>query len=137
MGNGETAQPLRQSSDARGTVFEPLDAAELGAQRNVHVVLTAPGAVRGNHFHRQGHEVAAVVGPARVSWRPARAADGAAMPPAESVDVPAGQAWRFTFPPGIAHAYRNTGDTTMVLVAFASRPHDPTDPDTYRDAVID
>lgn len=137
MGNGETAQPLRLSSDARGVVFEPLDAAALGAQRNVHVVLTAPGAVRGNHFHRLTQEVAAVVGPARVSWRPARATGGGEMPPAESVDVPAGQAWRFTFPPGTAHAYRNTGETTMVLVAFASRPHDPTDPDTFRDALLD
>jgi dTDP-4-dehydrorhamnose 3,5-epimerase-like enzyme len=137
MEDGETAQPLRQSSDARGVVFEPLDAKELGAQRNVHVVLTAPGAVRGNHFHRLSQEVAAVVGPARVCWRPARATDGAATAPPESVDVPAGQAWRFTFPPGIAHAYRNTGETTMVLVAFASRPHDPADPDTFRDAVID
>jgi len=136
---------LRQARDARGAVFEPLDAARLAAQRNVHVVLSAPGAVRGNHFHRVLHEVTIVVGPARVAWRPAAiAADaapdapktGSTPPAAESVDVPAGETWRFEFPPGIAHAYLNTGESTQVLVAFSSEPHDPASPDTYRDPVI-
>jgi dTDP-4-dehydrorhamnose 3,5-epimerase-like enzyme len=132
----QTAQPLRQARDARGVVFEPLDAAGLAAQRNVHVVLSAPGAIRGNHYHRRGQEVAAIVGPAQVSWRAARMHPEDVAAPVETVDVPAGEAWRFTFPPGIAHAYRNSGDATMVLVAFASQPHDPADADTYRDAVI-
>ena len=131
------AIPVRQARDARGVVFEPLDAAQLGAQRNVHVVLSAPGAVRGNHFHRVQHEVSVVVGPARVAWREAPTADPAAVPGAvESVEVPAGEAWRFEFPPGITHAYENTGHETMVLVAFASQPHDPANPDTFRDALL-
>lgn len=145
---------LRQARDARGVVFEPLDAAQLGAQRNVHVVLSAPGTVRGNHFHRVLHEVTVVVGPARVAWRPAHdaaATAGNAGTPrpghargeltdgvtAGAVDVPAGEAWRFEFPPGIAHAYLNTGQETQVLVAFSSEPHDPANPDTYRDPVIE
>lgn len=137
--------PLRQARDARGVVFEPLDAQGLAMQRNVHVVLSAPGAVRGNHFHRVLHEVAVVVGPARVAWRPASiatdaapasAAASATLPAAGSVDVPAGETWRFEFPPGIAHAYLNTGEAMQVLVAFSSEPHDPANPDTYRDPVI-
>ena len=129
--------PMRQARDARGVVFEPLDAAQLAAQRNVHVVLTAPGAVRGNHYHRLLHEVTAVVGPARVAWRAAPRADGTlAEATAESVEVPAGEVWRFEFPPGITHAYENTGSETLVLVAFSSRPHDPADPDTYRDPLL-
>lgn len=152
---------LRQARDARGVVFEPLASAQLGAQRNVHVVLSAPGAIRGNHFHRVLHEVTVVMGPARVAWRPANdaaskgaagatsAAGSAAMPAAtapsgdaasmaqvDSVDVPPGEAWRFEFPPGIAHAYLNTGQETQVLVAFSSEPHDPANPDTYRDVVL-
>lgn len=133
--------PLRQARDARGVVFEPLDATGLAAQRNVHVVLSAPGAVRGNHFHRVLHEVTVVVGPARVAWRPATVAAEGAKVSAEtsaagSVDVPAGETWRFEFPPGIAHAYLNTGEATQVLVAFSSEPHDPANPDTYRDPVL-
>jgi dTDP-4-dehydrorhamnose 3,5-epimerase-like enzyme len=130
-------QPLHQSRDARGVVFEPLDAAALAAQRNVHVVLSVPGAVRGNHFHRVQHEVTVVVGPARVAWRAVNAGDAAVAPgPIETVDVPAGAAWRFEFPPGIAHAFENTGRETQVLVAFATRPHDPANPDTFRDMLL-
>lgn len=137
---------LRQARDSRGVVFEPLDAAQLGAQRNVHVVLSAPGAVRGNHFHRVLHEVTVVTGPARVAWRPAcepgaavtgpGTAGAAASPATGSVDVPGGEAWRFEFPPGIAHAYLNTGQETQVLVAFSSEPHDSANPDTFRDPVL-
>ena len=137
---------LRQARDARGVVFEPLDGAELGAQRNVHVVLSAPGAVRGNHFHRVLHEVTVVMGPAHVAWRPAREPGDAGTTPTassagasaaiEAVDVPAGEAWRFEFPPGVAHAYLNTGQETQVLVAFSSEPHDPANPDTFRDPVV-
>ena len=141
---------LRQARDERGVVFEPLDAERLATQRNVHVVLSAPGTIRGNHFHRVLHEVTVVVGPARVAWRPAyvapvsgvaEAAEAATPPgetpaPVETVDVPSGEAWRFEFPPGIAHAYLNTGHETQVLVAFSSEPHDPANPDTYRDVLL-
>lgn len=137
MKEGLPCVPLRQARDARGVVFEPLDAGQLAAQRNVHVVLTAPGAVRGNHYHRLQHEVTAVVGPARVAWRAAPRADGTPAGAAVgSVDVPAGEVWRFEFPPGITHAYQNTGPETLVMVAFSSRPHDPADPDTVRDVLI-
>jgi quercetin dioxygenase-like cupin family protein len=54
----------------------------------------------------------------------------------ESVEVLAGETWRFEFPPGIPHACENTGSDTMVLVAFSSHPHDPADPDTFRDLLI-
>jgi len=52
--------------DARGAVFEPLTAIALAAQRNVHVVLTEPGQVRGNHYHTRSTEVATLYGPALV-----------------------------------------------------------------------
>jgi dTDP-4-dehydrorhamnose 3,5-epimerase-like enzyme len=84
-----------------------------------------------------------VVGPARVAWRQARALEGMnagdTAPPSgaiEAVEVPAGAAWRFEFPPGIAHAFENTGHETQVLVAFATRPHDPANPDTFRDPLL-
>jgi dTDP-4-dehydrorhamnose 3,5-epimerase-like enzyme len=114
--------------DARGCLFEPLNASELAGQRNVHVVLSAPGAVRGNHVHRESTEVTAVVGPCLVRLSEAGVS--------QDVDVPAGEVWRFTIPPGVAHAYRNTGELPMTLVSFNSRVHDPANPDTERVPVL-
>lgn len=121
-------EQLARAIDARGQVFEPLDARGLADQRNVHVVLTAPGHVRGNHFHTHGTEVTTVVGPALVRYRQQ----------GENVDiaVPAGEAWRFTFPPGVVHAFQNTGTAAQVLVSFNSVPHDPSQPDTTREVIL-
>lgn len=121
-------EKLRRAADPRGQVFEPLDAGELGEQRNVHVVLTEPGHIRGNHFHEAGTEITTVVGPARVSYR-----DGDRI---TAVDVPVSEVWRFTFPPGVTHAFQNTGSATMLIVSFSSLPHDPAQPNTTRDVIL-
>ncbi len=114
--------------DARGSLFEPLDASELLRQKNVHVVLTQPGETRGNHWHRAATEMTVVVGPCLV-----RIKEGGVL---RDLEVPGGEAWRFTIPPGVVHAYRNTGASTMVLVSFASALHDPANPDTSREVIL-
>jgi dTDP-4-dehydrorhamnose 3,5-epimerase-like enzyme len=110
-------EPVKTHRDARGALFEPLSDAELASQRNVHVVLTRPNEVRGNHVHLTATEVTSVVGPCLVRLKePTGIRD---------VQVPAGEIWRFTIPPGVVHAYRNTGDALMVLVSFSTALHDP------------
>ena len=52
------------------------------------------------------------------------------------VEVPAGEVWRFTIPPGVVHAYRNTGDAVMVLVSFSTRCTIPTGGDTRREQIL-
>ena len=52
------------------------------------------------------------------------------------VEVPAGETWRFTIPPGVVHAYRNTGDTVMILVSFSTNLHDPTGAETRREVIL-
>ena len=118
--------PLHQ--DARGLVLEPVDLATLRLQANSHLVLTAPGAIRGNHYHPRGAEVTVLLGPALVRVR----LDGAI----KEVNVPKGEAYRFYFPPGLPHAMQNTGDKSMVLVAFNTIEHDPVNPDVVRDVLI-
>ena len=125
---GVRIDTLRVHGDARGSLYEPLDDHELATQRNVHVVLTRPAAVRGNHYHRSATETTAVMGPCRVRFKEAGAI--------RDVDVPAGEAWRFTIPPGVVHAYRNTGQELMVLVSFSSIPHDPAGGDTVRELIL-
>ena len=115
--------------DARGEVFEPLAPDTLRSQRNVHIVLTEPGGIRGNHFHRRGTEVMTVYGPALV-----RHGVGADV---ESTRVAEGQALRFTFPPGVAHAVQNVGDKPNVLIVFNTQAHDSVDPDVFRHTLIE
>jgi dTDP-4-dehydrorhamnose 3,5-epimerase-like enzyme len=121
---------LRVAQDARGYVFEPLEAAGLdGRYRNVHVVYTLPGVVRGNHRHLVGTEISSVAGPALVRYRVAGVIHDSL--------VPAGEVWRFEFPPGVAHAFRNEGSEPTLLAAFNSEAHDPNKPDAVRDVLIE
>jgi len=122
-------EKLRRAADHRGYVFEPLDANGLAGQQNVHVVLTKPGEIRGNHFHETGSEVTAVSGPARV-----RIKDANAM---ETHDIPEGETWRFTFPPRVTHAFQNTGSATLVIVSFNTLPHDPANSNTTRNVILE
>jgi UDP-2-acetamido-2,6-beta-L-arabino-hexul-4-ose reductase len=115
-------------TDARGAVFEPVDATELAAQRNSHVVTSAPGAIRGNHRHVVGREVTVVIGPAQVRYREAGEV--------HEVEVPPGEARRFRFPAGVSHAFRNPGPGLMILASFNSEVHDPAHPDLERDVLF-
>lgn len=119
---------LRRAEDQRGYVYEPLDDTGLRLQRNVHVVITAPGEIRGNHFHPTGTEVTAVSGPARVRFKQGE--------DVQTHDVPEGETWRFTFPAGVVHSFQNTGLGPLVIVSFNSLPHDPANPNTRRDVIL-
>src|ERR1700676_3674699 len=105
-------QSVKTHRDARGAVFEPLSDEELLAQRNVHVVLTEPKAVRGNHVHRTATEITTVVGPCLIRLKE----EGAIR----DIEVPPGEIVRLTIPPGVVHAFCNTGNSAMVLVSFST-----------------
>ena len=122
-------ETLTPHTDPRGMVFEPLGAPEIAGFRNVHVVISEPGAVRGNHRHVHGTETTSVVGPSWVRFREDDAV--------KDVHVPAGQVWRFRFPPGVSHAFKNTGAAASVLASFNSVEHDPAHPDVVRDVLIE
>ena len=119
---------VRCSRDARGCVFEPIGADLIPAQKNVHLALTEPGAVRGNHYHRHSDEIAIVAGPALIRFRE----EGAVR----EAEVPEDEIHRFTIPAGVSHAFKNTGSKTMVLVAFNSAAFRADAPDVVRDELI-
>jgi dTDP-4-dehydrorhamnose 3,5-epimerase-like enzyme len=121
-------ESVKTHRDARGSVFEPLNDAELAAQKNVHVVLTAPNEVRGNHSHASAVEITTVVGPCLARFKEAGVI--------RDTEVPAGETWRFFIPPGVVHAYRNTGSEPMVLISFSTQIHDPQATDTIREQIL-
>jgi dTDP-4-dehydrorhamnose 3,5-epimerase-like enzyme len=120
---------LRVAKDTRGYVFEPMAGDNLGQFRNVHVVYTLPGVVRGNHRHLVGTEISSVSGPTLVRYKQAGII--------HDVHVPDGEVWRFEFPPGVAHAFRNDGTAASMLAAFNTEAHDPANPDAVKDVLIE
>lgn len=112
-----TVEPLTVHADARGSVFEPLGLDALPHQRNVHVVVTGPGAVRGNHLHPRGTETLVVQGPALFRCR-----EGGEL---VDTEIPADAVYRFTIPPGVAHALKNTGDAPSVAISLVTVAQDP------------
>ena len=92
---------LEVKSDPRGCVWEPVNETELPGQRNVHVVITEPGAIRGNHYHKLAMEIATVRGPALVRYRDHRGL--------EELTIANEEVYRFIFPPNVPHAFLNNG----------------------------
>jgi dTDP-4-dehydrorhamnose 3,5-epimerase-like enzyme len=123
-----TSELVRCVRDARGLVFEPIGVEAIASQRNVHVALTEPGGIRGNHLHQHATEITVVLGPALVRLRE----DGQVR----DMNVPAGETWRFIIPPDVGHAFQNNGPQPMLLVAFSTSVFDPANPDTVRDVLI-
>ncbi len=121
-------EPVKIHADERGCVFEPVGFEELASAKNVHIVISKPGAIRANHYHKHTSEVMVVLGPSLVRTR----CDGVIS----DVEVPAGEAYRFRFDAGVTHAVKNIGDIDTMLIAFASEPHAPDSPDVVMDKLI-
>jgi quercetin dioxygenase-like cupin family protein len=92
------------------------------------VVLTQPNEVRGNHWHLTAVETTTVVGPCLVRLKE--------QGEIRDIHVPEGELLRLTIPPGVVHAYRNTGDKAMVMVSFSTKLHDPEGADTQREQIL-
>lgn len=121
-------EKLTVHRDARGWVYEPLDGNAVAGFRNVHLVCTEPGAVRGNHYHERATEIVAVGGPTLVRVRE----EGEVR---DHV-VPAGEVWQFTFPPGVPHAMQNLGDAPVLMLGLNTEFLDRAAPDVHRELLI-
>jgi len=121
-------QEVNVHSDSRGVVFEPIAEDSLQHQHNAHVVISQPGAVRGNHYHLNGREMIAVMGPAMV-----RIEENDQI---RDIEIPVNKVYRWVIPPMVPHAIKNTGDQPNILVAFNTVTHDPHHPDVVRKVLI-
>jgi dTDP-4-dehydrorhamnose 3,5-epimerase-like enzyme len=120
---------LNVQGDERGCVFEPLEQEVLPLQRNAHLVLTHPGCVRGNHYHTRGAEVIVVHGSTLVRFRDRQVL--------HEITVGENQTVRFVIPSEVSHAFKNTGNSTTVMVAFNTVAHDKKKPDVVQDILIE
>lgn len=123
-----TMEKVDAKSDPRGSVWEPVTPAEITQQGNCHVVITEPGGIRGNHFHKTGTEIATQRGPALVCYRDETGT--------HSVEIADGEIVRFVFPPNCPHAFKNNGTKPNLLVAFNTEVFNPDTPDAFPEALI-
>lgn len=115
-------------ADARGYVFEPLNFETICIQKNVHIVISDPGVVRGNHYHMNGTETVTVTGRALVCIREKREI--------QKIKVPRNEVYRFIIPPKASHAFKNIDNQPNVLVCFNTHKHDSRHPDVVEDILI-
>jgi UDP-2-acetamido-2,6-beta-L-arabino-hexul-4-ose reductase len=129
MSERTTIEPMTFPTDARGLVIEPIGADAIAYQKNVHLVVTQPGAVRGNHYHLLGTEITVILGPALVRYLE--------DDQVRDLEIPDGKAYRLTIPPNVPHAMKNTGNVPQIIIAFNTVVHDPANPDVVREVLIE
>ena len=114
---------LNNHGDARGFSFSPpAEALEfLGGVEDIHLASTAPGAVRGNHYHTRKREaIVFLTGtPWSFHW------DEGEGSPVQHRNFDGRRAVLVMILPGASHAVRNDGDQPLWLVACSSEPYDP------------
>lgn len=119
-------EPLTVHSDARGALYEALrfssQAIPSGGQ--IYIYTVAPGTRRGDHFHEHKSEwFTCVAGRVRLLMK---TKDGARIHELLDADAP-----RMVYAgPGTSHAVVNETREVAVIMAYASKEFDPTDPDT-------
>jgi len=119
---------LEQMVDSRGRVFEILRREQLTptAFGQIYVFTAAPGAVKGNHFHRRKMEWFCVVaGEGELDLYEVEGGRG------ETFVMRALEPAVVRIPPGVAHSMVNTGVDELVVLAYVTEPFDPNDTDTY------
>jgi oxalate decarboxylase/phosphoglucose isomerase-like protein (cupin superfamily) len=116
---------LGNTGDARGFSFTlPPQALDfVGRVADMHLASTAPGAIRGNHYHLRRRE-AIVILPG-TAW--SLHGDEGEHTPAEHRSFNGGSAVLVLVSPGSSHAVRNDGTTPLWLVACSSEPYDPSE----------
>ena len=115
--------------DKRGVVFNPLQQAGLAVQKNVHIVITSPGYIRGNHYHKKSTENLIIYGSALLRIKNKGEIDDIIVKEDEALSI--------TIPPGIAHAIKNTGTKSNLLIAFQSEKYQIYHSDTFQDILIE
>lgn len=118
--------PLEVHRDARGALYEAI---RFGSQNipsggQIYVYTVAPGARRGDHYHeKKGEWFFCASGQVRLLMK---APGGETVNEVLDADSP-----RLVYAaPGTSHAVVNETDEVALIVAYASKEFDPSDPDT-------
>lgn len=118
---------LPNHGDARGFSFSPPAQALdfVGRIVDIHLASTAPGAIRGNHYHLHKQEAIIVFpGPAwSLHWDEGE--DEGETTAAQNHSFTGSTAVLVLVSPGCSHAVRNDGTSLLWLVTCSSELYDP------------
>jgi quercetin dioxygenase-like cupin family protein len=123
----DVVRPLEAPyEDARGSI-QPILSEEV---RDVAIIRSVKGAVRGNHYHRtDSHHSYVMSGSLEYVWRPL----GSAEAPARRV-IRAGE--MFFTPPMVEHAMVFLEDTVFLNLSANPRAHEDYEADVVRVALV-
>lgn len=132
---GLSVHDLTDHSDVRGSSFSvpPELLRWLGRLEDVSEMTLRAGHVRGNHYHRQRHELLIV----RYTDRWSLHWDSGEGTARRRRDFAGAGGVVVAVPPLASHAIRNDGDELLHLTALADGPYDPDRPDVVRRVVVD
>jgi len=123
LASDNLSYPLKGHQDERGTFYEILKTLDSG---QFSVSTTAPGIMRGNHYHHTKNEKFLVVkGEALIELR------HIATNEIVSYEVSDKKMEVVEMIPGYTHNIKNTGKGEMVLCLWANENFDQNNPDTY------
>jgi len=123
-----TVQELNVHSDERGWVSEIYSGIEDVELRNIHLGTMKPGAIRGNHVHRQTREwISFLEGPVEVCWRE----------DSERIERELEDPSRIYLPPETPHAFRNPGNQTVTFAAYTDTHYREENPDARPVELLD
>jgi dTDP-4-dehydrorhamnose 3,5-epimerase-like enzyme len=127
---GVTRRTLLRREDSRGWLVKLLMREHIATSREfgeIYVTAAHPGEVKGNHYHAHAREWFCVI-----QGRATMAARVMATGESAELELDALQPVIVEVAPGVAHAFRNSGEGTMLLLAYADDPYNAQSPDECR-----
>jgi len=126
-----TTKKMRRFTDKRGYLVENTDPAIVSSSKHFLYTSSAPGIVRGNHYHEHKVEWFCILkGTCRFVTEDTRTKTREEIIIRDEDDI------LFRTEPYVAHAIENIGDGEMIFLGFVNEVLDKDNPDTYSYTVI-
>lgn len=122
---------LKRYSDVRGSLVENTFLKIMQESQHFFVSKSKPGVIRGNHYHLRKSEWFYIIQGECVLYiedRNTKKKEERIVKAEDDVII--------HMEPNKAHAFKNTGNQELILLALINEVHDQDDPDTYPYEVI-
>jgi len=123
---------LEKKRSQNGILVEFLKETDLNAFnkkfKQIYVATILPGKIRGNHYHKKKSEWFTIFnGKVKVVIEDIKTKEKKEI----ILDSSEKHLYRIFLNAGVAHAFKNISDSTVVLVVYMNKIYNPKNPDTY------